>query len=677
MKKRIPFLLTFLFALCVAQTAFSQGEWMWVNYWTGNDDPFDSNHRLNHVVSTAFDDDGNVYVYGSIGGNARLYDQTSSTWFSDIAPVVAANTQGCVLVKFDSLGNYLWSRMVKKSKQGECQPYDMVLHGNRIYIAGQYYFDHSMNENLWFLDTLVTQQTALSYLATGECHPPYSLGHYSFFSVLDLDGNVLESHFVKTLTRELHNGMPGELTLFDSMNCGCPICIDSQGNIYLAVHNSYGGVDTMPFTVVIDEDPSRTYPLYLPGNCDSIQTLINAMMLYKFSPAWELEWMKLVVDHVELEYQDGIVDTLYPFTFMYQLLEGMSVDENDNLYLSGLLENIELLMENYFDVNSLSKVRIYWDSVHYATVDDRGLAWNLPFVIKYDSDGDILWSNQAYMKESPSTGATNSIEWTDNTYYNNSVYLAGMFQILPNLDGFCYFDNENNAVNGSEHTTLFVRFNSQNGHCESFGVVPGGTVTSLGDPATPAVINNHLAFLPMQRLYPDKNYLLAHFNIDGTFERADTIYMTNNTATREQRVLFNDDGRILCDFVCNQDPAFGQDISLYFDDHQRSHAMVACRYDPSILIPYPVDSTGVAQHEAPSPVRIYPNPTGGLLHIENGEAPVERIAVSDLSGRELLARPVSGNRCEVDVSALSDGMYVVKVECAGKTYTGKFVKGRY
>lgn len=366
-------------------------------------------------------------------------------------------------------------------------------------------------------------------------------------------------------------------------------------------------------------------------------------------------------------------DTINPYYNSY--VYGLSIDDEDNLYLSGYIGEM-FLMNEYNQYPML----FYWDSTHYATVDDPGLSWSLPFIIKYDSDGNVLWSNQAYMKGSPSTGATNSIVWTDNTYYNNSVYLVGMYTRfpIPEMEGFCYFDNEDNAVIVPEYSTLFVRFNSQDGHFESFGVVPDGqTVTSLGLPATPAVINNHLAFLPMQRLYPDKNYLLAHFNIDGTFERADTIYMTNNNATRGERVLFNDDGRILCNFVCNQDPTFGQDISLYFDDHQRSHAMIACRYDPSILTPYPVDSTGVAQHEAPSPVRIYPNPTGGLLHIENGEAPVERIAVSDLSGRELLARPVSGNRCEVDVSALSDGMYVVKVECAGKTYTGKFVKERY
>ena len=75
-------------------TASAQGEWKWANYWTGNDDPLNSTNPYNYVVRTAFDDDGNVYVFGSFGGNATLYDQIGDSHFSNNAMVVSANTQG-------------------------------------------------------------------------------------------------------------------------------------------------------------------------------------------------------------------------------------------------------------------------------------------------------------------------------------------------------------------------------------------------------------------------------------------------------------------------------------------------------------------------------------------------------------------------------------------------------
>ena len=139
-------LLVALFAtLFTFLTASAQGEWKWANYWTGNDDPLNSTNPYNYVVRTAFDDNGNVYVFGSFGGNATLYDQVGNTHFSNITSVVASNTQGTALVKFDSLGNYLWSRIIKNSKQGDCRPYDMILQDGKIVISGQYSFDYSLN----------------------------------------------------------------------------------------------------------------------------------------------------------------------------------------------------------------------------------------------------------------------------------------------------------------------------------------------------------------------------------------------------------------------------------------------------------------------------------------------------------------------------------------------------
>ena len=383
-----------LATLFLTLSASAQGEWKWANYWTGNDDPLNSTNPYNYVVRTAFDDDGNVYVFGSFGGNARLYDQNMSTWISDNVAVATSTTQGIILTKFDSLGNYSWSRIIKTIKNESCRPYDMVLYDNQILIAGEYSFIGSLGEQLMFLDTLITQQTAQSY-PSGQHQPPYTYGSYSFFSVLDLDGNVLDNHFMKTLTRELYNGQPGQMALADGNVGARPICLDSQGNVYIAVNRYYGGVDTLPFTLVIDEDPLKTYPLFLPGNCYGTN-VINNMMLYKFTPSWELGWMRLVIDSTEGISPAIPVDTINPY--IRQHIGGLSIDENDKLYLSGYLMDMWI-----HDEQNQYPMYIYWDSTHYATIADQSLAKSLPFIIKYDSDGNVQWANQAYVKNEPST----------------------------------------------------------------------------------------------------------------------------------------------------------------------------------------------------------------------------------------------------------------------------------
>lgn len=655
--------MVILFSCCHFLPAHSQDEWKWANYWTGNDDPLNTSHSYNYVVRTAFDDDGNVYVFGSFGGNARVYDQTMSTWISDMVEVVAANTQGTVLMKFDSSGNFLWSRLVKNTKQGECPPYDMVLRDGKIIISGAYMFDYSSNEKLWFLDTLITQQTAMSYPAE-EYHPPYTFtgGIYTFFSVLDLDGNILENHFVKTLSRAQENRHTEGL----SARFGAtPMTMDSYGNIYLAAAICYQGPDTLPWTVVIDEDSAKTYDIFLPGSTDAYGSITN-MMIFKFSPGFDLLKTTLGVDHTVGLSPYMPVDTVNPFYVPYVF--GLNVDGEDNLYLSGYLRDMSIMDEyNQYPMS------IYWDSTHYATVDNGGMAWCMPFIIKYDSDGNVQWSNQAHVNNDLTT-TNHFMDWSDNYVDNSGVYLMGKASIMPGESPLFYFDNESNHltyISGAyQHTGYFVRFDKETGAFKSLGQLPGMHVFA-SERSRPAVVNNHLLGLFLHDFSSGSS--LGYFHTNGQFMRADSITYSDPSA-KVQKTILGEGGRILCDLTCKEDLSFGHDLSLTFDNHLYSHAVVAYRYDPSILTPYPEDSTGVAQHAESSPVRLYPNPTGGVLHVESKGTPIDRVYVLDLAGKELLRRDLHGNRGEIDVSSLPNGMYVLRTVCGGETHVEKFVK---
>jgi hypothetical protein len=666
MKKQLSLFVATLATLFLTLSASAQGEWKWANYWTGNDDPLNSTNPYNYVVRTAFDDDGNVYVFGSFGGNARLYDQNMSTWISDNVAVATSTTQGIILTKFDSLGNYSWSRIIKTIKNESCRPYDMVLYDNQILIAGEYSFTGSLGEQLMFLDTLITQQTAQSY-PSGQHQPPYTYGSYSFFSVLDLDGNVLDNHFMKTLTRELYNGQPGQMALADGNVGARPICLDSQGNVYIAVNRYYGGVDTLPFTLVIDEDPLKTYPLFLPGNCYGTN-VINNMMLYKFTPSWELGWMRLVIDSTEGISPAIPVDTINPY--IRQHIGGLSIDENDKLYLSGYLMDMWI-----HDEQNQYPMYIYWDSTHYATIADQSLAKSLPFIIKYDSDGNVQWANQAYVKNEPSTDFYNFMVWHDNFVDDGGVYIIGQAGSTPEQNPLFYFDNETNHItllpNTYQHTSFFVKYDKETGGFDALGQTPG-LHTFAPEGQRPAVLNNHL--LGMFQNNFSQGSLLCYFNTNGHFVKTDTMF-SNDESQQSLKTIVNEKGTILCDFICKQNINFGHDLTLNFDDHQYSHAVIAYRSDPSILEPYPEDSVGITQHkDIDSPIKIYPNPTKEILNLENENSPIENVMIYTTAGKELIQQEPFESRCSINVSALPNGVYLVKTICDGEAYFSKFVK---
>ncbi|MBR3558780.1 MAG: hypothetical protein IKN78_07915, partial [Bacteroidales bacterium] len=72
-------LISIILTLFTFLTASAQGEWKWANYWSGSDEL--GNNLTNCIVRTAFDDDGNIYVFGSCGGSATLYAQNGTSHF--------------------------------------------------------------------------------------------------------------------------------------------------------------------------------------------------------------------------------------------------------------------------------------------------------------------------------------------------------------------------------------------------------------------------------------------------------------------------------------------------------------------------------------------------------------------------------------------------------------------
>ena len=117
--------------------------------------------------------------------------------------------------------------------------------------------------------------------------------------------------------------------------------------------------------------------------------------------------MRLVVNHTEGVAPALPYDSINPEYRPY--VGGLNIDNNDNLYLSGYIADMFM-----YDEYHQYPMKFFWDSTHFATVSDHGLAHYLPFIIKYDADGNVQWANQAFVSNPSNSGFYNKTIWTDN-----------------------------------------------------------------------------------------------------------------------------------------------------------------------------------------------------------------------------------------------------------------------
>jgi hypothetical protein len=94
--------------------------------------------------------------------------------------------------------------------------------------------------------------------------------------------------------------------------------------------------------------------------------------------------------------------------------QNITIDNEDNIYFRANLQTHDMSLIRAFQLGSTYldstggytpyhqptpvdyPYHIYLDSVHYITVENLQASQCIPFIIKYDSQGNILWCNQLY-----------------------------------------------------------------------------------------------------------------------------------------------------------------------------------------------------------------------------------------------------------------------------------------
>lgn len=646
--------------------ASAQGEWKWAHYWSGN-----GNNIFNKVINTAFDEEGNIYVYGT-AGSSPVMDGTPFQFINN-PQVLGQNSRSVLLTKYDTLGNLLWYKVIKSSSDNGTLPTWMEVRDNKIHISGNlsvgYVDDIATVNNVWlyYLDTLVTG-TQIQSIPTADRTLPFRTGRYTYFITLDLDGNLLENHFVEAFSRQIYSDGNQAWEYLCGGLAESPIHVDLEGNTYVYTQLIYFGEETNPYTIIVDGDTNRKYDIFLEGNADSysgVASLSNGM-IYKFSPTWELLFVKKLVDHTVgvVASQEHTGDSVTPRFYPY--LHGLSYDESDNMYLTGYVE-LAMYMNGMGGELHQYPAYVYWDSTHFAAIHDITSAEYCNFVIKYNTYGEVVWSNQIHTRGEDISGDPDKYArsaWFSNSYNENAVYVLGWGEYGTHEEALIYFDNESDSLKRfqPERSTIcfFAKFNAATGCYESHGIVPAQTAMCGKKPS--AIFNRVMAFSTIN----NTNRAICQWRDDGLFIQS---YAVGTSATLENTsVALNNNGYCLASMTANASVSFGNGVSV------GSGAVFALYHDPEFATPY----VGVPEYgDHSSNLKIWPNPTNNILYVESDDKSIDYITIMDINGKILMRETVENYSILINISCLPAGTYLL--ESVGKDFISveKIIKSNY
>ncbi len=670
MKNQLSLFVATLATLFTFLTASAQGEWKWAHYWSGGDGSYGDYY--NQITNTAFDDEGNIYVYGTMGGSPQFDGLTFL--FVNNGTVLDRNDHSILLAKFDTLGNMLWYKVLKSDNEA-ASPRWMEVRNNKVFVAADCgFYGYQSDSWLYYWDTLITR-TQINSLPQELQKPPFkAFSRWTCLAQFDLDGNLLEDHFVQAYSRESFfngsNWLRYDYTLCQTAGAApTPVHVDNNGNHYIYTPIQYKGTENEPFTIIVDGDSNKTYNLYLPGNTDSenSQSLINNAMLYKFSSSGELLFAKLLIDHT-----DGIAPTYSTGDsinrYYYTYFNGLSFDEDDNMYLTGYVTLANSLNGHGGELNNYP-VHIWWDGTHYLTINDISSALACNFVVKYDVLGDVLWSNQAYT-DIQQTNDFAYVRFYRSCVGEDGIYICGDAENYPTTGSMIYFENNTNnyidRYNEEQMSRAFyAMFNKHTGEYIKNDIVPNEKHSTFAhNSASPAIANNQLVVFAITDRSPLK-IGIARWNINGSF----IDYHPTSTYPIECKVgptIMNNQGNVLVSATIKGNMAFSNDVVIN-GSNEKSNAVFALYHNPEFTQPFvPDDSVGIDEYyqNREREIYLYPNPTDGHTTVCGYMYGYRSIELLDLQGRKLatlLDSPHGTDVPEIDLSPYPSGTYLVKI----------------
>lgn len=496
-----------------------------------------------------FDSAGCMYVLGCYGASARIND---NEYVSSIDSILIENdypaqaSYGTVLAKIDTLGNIIWKKTICGPKNvSYSYPISrLVLHDNKLTFAINITAGVSIGRYkdwFYFWDTLWVNPS------TGPSIFPFGKRVMTYIVTVNLDGTLHSAHSLDLKLNSSEKAYSQGLS-------ECQLHIDDDNNIHL--FTSSGGSTRSadyrnPPILVIDQDTNRTYTtdfLYCTANTG---LTMNYAAYYKIDTNWNLVAHRRLVDNVGGR---CMTNKLY--------LQSLSADKDGNMYVAGYYNSYNpdtLMSETKPDY-------VHLDSIHHLKITSLSVSqWALPFLIKYDNNGNVVWLSQLYATfDRPSDFdafypypqdrvVSACVDSNNYGYFAATISPRKAFR-LPDVRYFKDSLYQNEII--SDHlacVTVVVKFNKTTGefldHClpeqdTTYDFYNTATIKNAGDYV---VLSKVIAKLRISQCPPTdtcRGAFIYKINKD-TWNVTKTFLVTDNQYYDSRHIAINHDGHFL------------------------------------------------------------------------------------------------------------------------------------
>ncbi|MBR3724807.1 MAG: hypothetical protein IKN11_05390, partial [Bacteroidales bacterium] len=447
MKKYI--LLSIL--LAASLPAFSQ-HFDWVKSYSGYSR---SDYPYNHIVGSVTDSHGNLYVAGQFGNGSTIDGQ-------DLLPITPHGPQcdniNGAIVKFSPDGQIIWKKVLHANQGFPCTIDEIHLVGDTaLYVESFVHVPGGVDGYMYFFDTLITKDNSSFMMSLDSS----ASGSAAAFSIMDLDGNFLEHHFLQiawidsngaVITMDRSGGINPESTrrIDNQPFPGGPFCVDSDGNIYIgqvptdiiALLDGWYSIENGKLSGVLIMVNGHSRFTFYPENRPSVSNY----RILKFSPHFDslIQYQYVFAD---TSFWDNDVPT-----------EGrLLMDSENNIYLCQTVYNDIRRGSGRVSLNGASDMAF------------EGKEATMGFMIKYNSHLEPQYIRQIDYQNTSNDGYYNYYfhDMAIDEDSNSLFVIATVANDVPTDSMFVegvQLDANNNA--------LFLRFDKSTGRYLSHGIVP-------------------------------------------------------------------------------------------------------------------------------------------------------------------------------------------------------------
>ncbi|AEV31182.1 hypothetical protein Oweho_0160 [Owenweeksia hongkongensis DSM 17368] len=652
MLKKLLFLtITFLL---ISPTIVAQWQWAIRG---GSVNTMDRTTDYNNINRIITDQSGNIYILGQVGGASLKVAEVPLNAYSDFG---TSNSLDIVISSFKSDGSHRWSKVI--GGRGDDYAYDIKYDGgNGILVTGRV-FNPAVDLNPSYqpvhfdMDTILPQWTYLN---------PDTLRKQMFLIKYDTLGSFQWLHMPEPDTVTNVNGL---------VNNSFPIRLDvsSSGEIFWLCHLR-SGVFGWGNNNTITQAGNYILKYDLQGQVSNVTRLeINVGRGIDLTSLWG------GITHFSRNPLNGnyyISGTNKAKQYTYLSLGGDTV--SSNMYLAAFSPNGQLLWKKESggtDVGQILDMDLDDNGDVYLTGD----VWpgtefgghtftspsgkGAPYISVFDSSGNNKWSLMGISRQASTEGSGIAVSDTE-------VAITGYTGILN-------WPNETDTVTGVANQgfdAFLARFNKSNGELITmertetpFGGASYGNAIAAGSQNTYYLGGNFSMsmFLGQDTLYKvgsQRSFFLTKYECDVP-EASMSVSGINATNT--------------INLVYTGDPAdsvkwyLGDGTQVWGDSIQHSYAAKG-KYRVCAMAYFECTEVTVCDslvageislsEEGFVGVAIYPNPTNGVLNLENLPKH-SSVKLYNLNGKLLLQEAFNDEKASLDLSQFSKGVYLLELQ---------------